>query len=62
MKEYTVAQSPELSKLIEQVNELIREGWIPQGGIHTVLYYGNYFFAQAMIKTNFDWYVNGGAQ
>jgi hypothetical protein len=33
--EYTVVYEAKLNELIRKVNELIAQGWIPQGGIST---------------------------
>ena len=54
--QYTFIAAFDKSVLISRVNEKIKEGWIPQGGISItrkhVLLGGSvgYFFAQAMIK------------
>lgn len=45
--EYTITSSESLSDLKKQVNTLIQRGWIPQGGLATVI---PGFYAQAMIK------------
>lgn len=48
--EYTVVVNKRVKGLIEEVNSLIKEGWIPQGGFHdTTGHYGS-LFHQAMIK------------
>ena len=44
--EYTIAHGDSLAVIIKRVNELIKQGWKPQGGICQIM--GNYY--QAMIK------------
>ena len=46
--EYTVIEENNLNALIAKVNEHIRKGWQPQGGISMATNWRNY--AQAMIR------------
>jgi hypothetical protein len=46
--EYTVIEEDVLSTLIAKVNEYVRNGWQPQGGISMATDWRNY--AQAMIR------------
>lgn len=48
--EYTVVRTKNLDELIEKVNSLIKEGWIPQGGICESASRGTVDFYQALIK------------
>ena len=49
---YTVLTSSRFDELIKMVNELIEEGWIPQGGICESGNGAIYHYSQAMIKKN----------
>jgi hypothetical protein len=46
--EYTTVQASSNNDLIKKVNELIKQGWKPQGGIGIT--YGSTPFYQAMIR------------
>jgi hypothetical protein len=51
--EYTVVVEHNLDELIKKVRDLIKQGWVPLGGIavSTVApVLGNYIFCQALIK------------
>jgi len=47
---YRIVKTCKEIELEEIINELINEGWIPQGGISVHFYEGHLFFRQAMIK------------
>lgn len=47
--QYTIAKGHTTEKLLEEVTSMIKEGWIPQGGI-SAANGTNFIFAQAMIK------------
>ncbi|MBI2050640.1 MAG: DUF1737 domain-containing protein [Parcubacteria group bacterium] len=51
---YFVVLNYDLSKLIEAVNKLMREGWVCQGGVSVSVdsHSSQYYFLQAMIHTN----------
>lgn len=34
----------------KKVNDLMKDGWRPQGGIETGLYIGKFYISQAMVK------------
>lgn len=66
MLEYTVIQQTGESNLINEVNEHIKAGWRPQGGVSMVLwtdpegeYPHEYLYAQAMLR-DLEGYVGGG--
>ena len=46
--EYTVVFTKGYDDLIREVNQLISQGWKPQGGVAMDL--GNFNFCQAMIR------------
>jgi len=46
--QYTVVECRECSELIKKVNELLKQGWEPAGGMCYVSTYSNYL--QALIK------------
>ena len=48
--EYTVIWTKKLEELIEKVNLLIKDGWIPQGGICESASQGAVDFYQAMVR------------
>lgn len=49
--EYTIVTAKKMEDLIKKVNELILEGWKPQGGIcESGNEYSGTLFFQAMIK------------
>jgi hypothetical protein len=48
--EYTITESPELVVLIAEVNRLIGEGWLPLGGVASLVIGPNQHFAQAMVR------------
>jgi hypothetical protein len=49
--EYTIVTGQKKEDLIKKVNELILEGWKPQGGIcESGTDSSGFFFSQAMIK------------
>lgn len=48
--QYTVVEKRNIENLITEVNRLIGEGWIPQGGICESGSDNNFLFFQAMIK------------
>jgi len=47
---YTIITSSRFEELIKMVNELIAEGWIPQGGICESGNGAIYHYSQAMIN------------
>lgn len=48
--EYEIVMAKEASELEEQVNEMIKEGWIPCGGVTISVVYNVDRYYQAMIK------------
>ena len=48
MMEYTIVRGSDPKGLSQGVNELIKQGWKPLGGIGV----GNNYFYQAMIREN----------
>lgn len=48
--EYNVIKGENLEDLINSVNELLSDGWIPQGGISTVVTGVGVEFYQALVK------------
>lgn len=50
---YTAIRAYSEESLVEKVNELILEGWIPQGGMAVNVGHSyNIYFYQAMVKHN----------
>jgi pentatricopeptide repeat protein len=49
MYKYMVVLNDDLDKLIKIVNEMIEDGWRPQGGVEVAYSNKNYFF-QAMVR------------
>jgi len=47
---YTVVGTRDQSKFEERVNDLIKEGWKPQGGIFIVVDNNGWIYYQAMVK------------
>lgn len=47
---YEIVEAPELYKLEEMVNEMIEDGWLPQGGLCSTKYGTTTYYSQAMIK------------
>lgn len=55
MTQYTVVTAPEMQQLIDNVNELMKDGYVCTGGISSTATYRKgffilYAFYQAMIK------------
>jgi hypothetical protein len=55
VKEYKVLVHSDQTELIQLVNDAIKDGWQPQGGVSVPLFINSLgqetvFFAQAMIK------------
>jgi hypothetical protein len=48
---YTILSHRNISELINLVNNLINEGWIPQGGLCESGGESSCYYSQAMIKT-----------
>ncbi|WP_426474867.1 DUF1737 domain-containing protein [Chryseobacterium balustinum] len=48
IKEYKVIEARSMQDLTDKVNEAIKNGWRPQGGI-TEVGHSNYLFYQAMV-------------
>lgn len=48
-KEYTVVRGT-MEELVSEVNELIKKGWIPVGGINYDSGVGSGIYIQAMVK------------
>ncbi len=48
--EYTVIKKNSLSELIDEVNRMIEEGWLPLGGISTKESINQDHFFQAMTR------------
>jgi len=53
MLEYDVVKGPALNRLVYLVNEKIKEGWEPLGGIATVVNAGNFW--QAIVRDKSKW-------
>lgn len=50
-QQYVAIESRDLEQLIEKVNNLIKEGWQPVGGISCAINSGMYHvFVQALIR------------
>ena len=50
VKDYCVLEEPSLNKLEQSVLQMIRQGWLPQGGIAVVgVGDGDFLYAQAMV-------------
>jgi len=50
MESYRVAYGQNLQQLILIVNEMVKEGYIPQGGISITIFSGFEEYHQAMFK------------
>ena len=51
--EYKIVYGEDPRELEEEVNELIRKGWKPQGGVCVLRERNNYWsFYQAMVRNN----------
>jgi len=48
--EYTVVESGNMGRLVENVNRMLRDGWRPQGGISGLYNLSGYYYLQAMVR------------
>jgi len=47
---YTIVKTEYYSLIEDQVNKLIKQGWVPQGGLATLSTVNSYYYLQAMVK------------
>lgn len=47
---YFIVEGFELLSLIEEVNRMIEQGWIPSGGVTCTSVVGRVYWFQAMVK------------
>lgn len=55
--EYQVVEAISVGTLVQRVNEELKNGWQPQGGIYVLLGRNHNFYLQAVIRVTYSPYT-----